>query len=368
VRAFLTASDHFRDYAALQLLLRSLRAPLQPLQVVVDTNFLLRLVRARTRLRQGDARTDFEECADAGIVLAYAPVKATVEVEAHFDEFSDRYDVPRALLETSWSVIRPRLHFINAKPSVSAAQGRLFHRDPTDVPFLDVFEHLQLDAALTDDDDWLVTGHDRFDWRASWKLFRALRDYARAVGPLWTSNSFSLLGVLSIGGLSYAFWKSPIWFKAALTAASAGALIYEPSRTWLKDKSLAVLESVMTNEHVVAGFKRITEGQRDVGQLEENARVLLAGVTKLAPPDVHALRALVTSRTEIDEARVAHVMKLHGWVPTPEDGAQAAAREALSVRPEAVESREGFWCLRQAYRPTDVSEADRPSKNSANTE
>ena len=359
----ITGSDHFRNFAAIEVSLLS-RSPLRSTHVGVDTNFLLKIVRYRARsLRQKDARTTFEECADAGIIIPYAPLVVVQEVESHFEEFSRRHDVPVPKLVTAWEEVRRRLKLFKAHRSGSAAAERLRARDPTDSPFVDVYEHLKLDVMFTTDPDWSVTGHRTMAWDEATALLNALRNYARAAGPQWTVQGLTVFSILSVGGIGYALWRAPLWVKLATAGATVGAgvavAVSPKLRGWigkqLVEKGAAARDFLADSKDFRIGLDRIVAGKKNLAPLEEKARALLATLVGSDDPGIHALRAVVAAGGDANERDVGTAMLISGWRNISQDR-DAEVRAALAGRPELIEIKPALWSVLPDHRPVPVIE------------
>ena len=346
----MTGSDRFKEYASLQLLLRNReQALLAPLHVVADSNVLIKTVLNRMKLRQANARTDFEECADAGILVVYAPPRAIREVEKYIPLLAaERKNVEEQRLRDEWAVVRNRIHIMQPPRSESNDALALRTRDPDDVEFLELFEHLQLDAIISNDADWSVTSVPVFDWAAAAQLLRALRDYARAAGPMWARDGLSTIAVLGLFGTGKLLSSLPSWAQLLVTGAAATAVLYGPSRRYLWNGVERATDFFVDNAEFRTGLKRIVDGQKNLAPLAAKVREF-AIAERHVSADLHALRVLIATDEILAEDRVGHAMQLQGW---SSDGADvdAATRAALCARKEALEIEPKQWCLRPELR------------------
>ena len=142
------------------------------LTVVVDSNQVIREIfwRAGTR-RNPDARTDFSELLDAGMIQVYAPKKLCEEVESKIPKLAAKNGIPEDKLWREWENIRARLTI----KSVHARRQSRGIRDKNDLPFVDLAAKLEA-GILTHDKDIPAMGGKLFPM----ETLKTLRDYTRA--------------------------------------------------------------------------------------------------------------------------------------------------------------------------------------------
>jgi hypothetical protein len=115
------------------------------------------------------------------MIQAFAPPYLLQELD---DEHLSRYQpakkpIPFSHIQEAKRLLLPSIRFVEPPEVSSPAIEKLRARDLKDVKYAQLFEHLKLDAVLTRDPDWEVTGYpivkaDDHD------LIKTLRDYSRA--------------------------------------------------------------------------------------------------------------------------------------------------------------------------------------------
>jgi hypothetical protein len=156
---------------------------LDPVLLLVDANRALATIWTKARYGKVENRTPLEEAVAAGVVLAFAPPALLQEVD---DEHLGRYQpskkkepIPLSRLQEARRLLLQSIRIVEPPNISSPSIERLRARDPKDVAYAQLFEHLKLDAVLSRDADWEATGYpvvsaDDHD------LIATLKKYARA--------------------------------------------------------------------------------------------------------------------------------------------------------------------------------------------
>ena len=169
---------------------------IDPVLLLVDANRVLATIWTKARYGKVETRTPLEEAIAAGVVLAFAPPELLQEVD---DEHLGRYQpskkkepIPFSHLQEARRLLLQSIRIVEPPNISSPSIERLRARDPKDVAYAQLFEHLKLDAVLSRDADWQATGY-RVVNAEDHDLIATLKKYARAATE--ELGRFSMLAV-----------------------------------------------------------------------------------------------------------------------------------------------------------------------------
>lgn len=150
-------------------------------RIVVDSNWVLRDLGFLVAYRSGSsARSALQEAIASGTVVAYAPHKLREEVGSHLPKLARDIGVEETRVWEEWRSYQNVLNF-SAPHAASPDQWKAL-RDPTDLPFVYLYENIGAEAILTDDRAIRDSGARVI----SLDVILSLRNYARAAAPEMT--------------------------------------------------------------------------------------------------------------------------------------------------------------------------------------
>lgn len=269
-----------------------------PVLLLIDANRVLSTIWTKAGYKSVETRTPLEEAVAAGVVRAFAPPELLREVD---DEHLRRYQPSkkkppafdavqeaRRLLLQSISIVEP------PPDTTSPDIERLRARDPKDVAYAQLFEHLKLDAVLSRDADWQATTYPVIN-AGDHDPLTTLKKYARAateeIGRFNVLTIGTLVTVEAVKGTWRLLGRAPpilqILGWGALIAAAASPELHRTVLTGISgfmDQLQASSQERIKTQHLI---------ERDLQpnplrlSLKNHAwRVLLKASAPLALPDL----------------------------------------------------------------------------------
>lgn len=215
-----------------------LRVPRQCVLVIDASDIMADLHWRARHCQDPSARMPLQEAIDSHTVIAIAPQQLLHEVTRKIPEYAQKWEIDEEVLWQEWLVCKGRLRFYDIGPTRDVTDQSF--RDPTDLPYIDLYSQSGADAIVSADKDIPAMGAKTVGRET--KI--ALRDYARAesgvlhikLGGLLVTiiitESMTAIWSLAVA-LARAFVRLPVWLQLVILAAIGAGAIHPRSRTML---------------------------------------------------------------------------------------------------------------------------------------
>ncbi|GEL75436.1 HTH domain-containing protein [Myxococcus virescens] len=324
---------------------------LDPPMLLIDANRVLSTIWTKARYTSVETRTPLEEAVAAGVVQVFAPPELLREVD---DEHLSRYQpstkkpLPFQRVQEARRLLLSSIQIVEPPDVTSPAIERLRARDPKDVSYAQLFEHLKLDSVLSRDADWEVTGYhivkaDDHD------LLATLKKYARTV-----TEEIGRFNVLTTG---------TFFMVEAVKGAWNFLGRAPPALRWLgRGAMLAVLANPGLYQAVLPKFVEFCEQLQENSRERAQAQQLIERDIKPNPRRLsitdHALRVLVKSSEPLKLPEITQRVRTAGAVSQNKDLGSYLRRQ-MKHDGRFVEHSDGRWSARDAAS-SEASPALRP--------
>lgn len=233
-------SDRSDDLPPLLRLLRTQPAlqvlvDIHRVRLVVDSSVILNDLRWHcTKRIVSGARTALLEAAHSKIVTLFAPRPVRVEVEAHFEEFAQEFNISVAGLNSAWSEYTRVIKWLEPRATRRTQHdvSKRTQRDPSDAPCVSL--SIQIGAGvLTADPDYGSFGITYYSPMET----GALRGHARAAVAelkltISAAGALALSGAMLVGAIRV-FRRLPPIVQVLGAVAVIGALRSERRPDWI---------------------------------------------------------------------------------------------------------------------------------------
>lgn len=319
---------------------------LDPVLLLLDANRVLATISAKAQYRSIETRTPLEEVVAAGMVRGFAPTFLLQEVD---DEHLSRFVRPsrplsrlkdaRALLLQSIELVEP--------PNISSPSiERLRAVDPKDVSYAQLFEYRKLDAILSLDKHWNVTGYPILK-AEDHDIVTTLRTYARAateeIGRTHLFIAGTGVAVAAAKGMFDLLRRAPPALQTALAVIAVLGVAHPKSREKIIEATAAIGENLLPP---LSDFFEELENKR-----KDRVKAELLIVRDLQPNPhrltlkQHAHRILVNAQTPLDLPELERRIRAAGAKTRSKDLGSYLRRQMTDDQ-NFVEHVDGRWAAR----------------------
>lgn len=326
---------------------------LEKVQLLIDANRVLSTIWTKARYAKVETRTPLEEAVAAGVVQVFAPPELLREVD---DEHLGRYQpskkkepLPFPRVQEARQLLLKSIQIVEPPDITSPAIERLRARDPKDVAYAQLFEHLKLDAVLSRDADWEATGYPIVPTEDH-DLLATLKKYARAateeIGRFGVLTTGAFLTVEAVKGAVGLLGRAPPvlqllgWGALIATAVNPGTLrVVVPAVSEFCNQLQAKSRERAQAQHLI---------ERDI---PPNPRRLSL--------KEHARRVLVKAREPLDLSKLALQVRSAGAISRSKDLGAYLCRQ-MKADKRFVEHPDGRWSARETVTWSQLPPALRP--------
>ena len=326
-------------------------------RIVVDSNWVLRdlgfLVAYR---RNPSARTALREAIASGTVVAYAPHQLGEEVSGHIPKLARDLGVEETRVWEEWRSYQSVLNF--SEPDAASSDQWKALRDPTDLPFVYLYENIGAEAILTEDRAIRDSGARVI----SLDVILSLRDYSRAAAPEMTiklAGSVVLVAgvetIRLVAGALRAIYEGFVALPkgAQVTLLVAGLLLvaHPKTRNLLMDALRSVSSRAVRSASLLAPI--LMQLASSLAEYQERAeeRWTATGLSRAPsyPARLVAYAVCLAASEPMTIADIASRMREAGYVSRASDF-RSYLRRILRSDPHFLQSDSGLWSVSRQTR------------------
>lgn len=360
----IATSDELPELAQLLDVLKQLWSTLGSVlrvRAVIDSNAVIADLRyLATKRRNPKMRTYLQEVLAAGTLIGYAPDVLGVEVESHFDELAEQTGRPREVFVAEWASYKKLIKFVPVEvpKDALAESAKRSLRDPSDLPFVLVYEAVAAQVIYTRDAD-----HRPTNARTASRLevLLTLRAYSRAAavevkifltGAGVMTLALSTLAVLATGLklLGSLFMKAPTWVKVLLVGVALLPLLpllHGPTRArlaaWVQHAKKTLGTWWDEAQPQIARWAKDYHEQSQAAFKAKSELEASLSTTEKLPLRVLVFRAVVEAQAPLTPPGVADAVKAMGYRSRAKSFEQYV-RRALR-RDQRLREEQGRWLL-----------------------